>query len=192
MFFNTTIGFCLPLIPVPIPALVCQRVPATCKTYLTPTDCAGSGDCKWIPMGPPGSLKGMCVYDWDKCKLPPAAVKTAFKRSRAAREEAYDEAVPPVPKKTVCNMTIQEECDKNKCCQWCGSLFNATAPGFCMPMIDVPVPSLTCSKGGALCTSAVTEEACDAKGVCTWRPFGPPGTKGPGMCTFDSFKCLPV
>ncbi len=50
----------------------------------------------------------------------------------------------------------QAECDKSKCCQWCGSVFNLTA-GFCMPMMDIPVPTLTCSKGGALCTSAITE-----------------------------------
>ena len=144
-------------------------------------------------MGPPGSLKGMCVYDWDKCKLPvpPAAMKPMFKRShRTSVAELHDEVVPPAPKKSACNMTIQvslpplckwisarcrfqgccdfaqltqrgvagqEDCDANKCCQWCGSIFNATASGFCMPMIDVPVPSLTCSKGGALCSAAADE-----------------------------------
>jgi len=137
----------------------------------------------------------MCVYDWDKCKLPvpPAAMKPMFKRShRTSVAELHDEVVPPAPKKSACNMTIQEDCDANKCCQWCGSIFNATASGFCMPMIDVPVPSLTCSKGGALCSAAADEDTCASKGVCAWRPFGPPGTKGPGVCTFDPFKCPPV
>ena len=81
----------------------------TKQTLITPTDCASSGDCKWVPMGPPGSLKGLCVYDWDKCKLPPsAAPKPSFKRlHRVSGAETESFGVPPVPKKTVCNMTIQ-------------------------------------------------------------------------------------
>ncbi len=61
-------------------------------------------------MGPPGSLKGLCVYDWDKCKapVPPAATPTKLKRlQRVAAGEALMAVPPPAPKKVVCNMTVQ-------------------------------------------------------------------------------------
>lgn len=170
---------------VPVPALVCERVPATCKTYLSPTDCAGSGDCKWVPLGPPGSLKGMCVYDWDKCKLPPPPSLQGWTRKGLARIEA---PVPPKPK-AVCNMTTEVGCDAAKCCQWCGAAFNASAAGFCMPMMGLPIPALTCSKSDS-CAAAASQAACDATAVCAWHPFGPPGAQGPGVCTYDPAKCL--
>jgi hypothetical protein len=60
-------------------------------------------------MGPPGSLKGLCVYDWDKCKapVPPAVSPTKLKRLQRVAAGDVLEAVPPAPKKTVCNMTVQ-------------------------------------------------------------------------------------
>ncbi len=73
----------------------------------------------------------------------------------------------------------QAECDKSKCCQWCGSVFNLTA-GFCMPMMDTPVPTLTCSKGGALCTTAVTEVATLPQGTCKGRGWGRARDEGGG------------
>ncbi len=47
-------------------------------------------------------------------------------------------------------------------------------------------------KGRVYADSGAGQAACEDKGVCAWHPFGPPGSKGPGMCTFDSLKCLPV
>eukprot|EP00291_Cryptomonas_curvata_P000363 CAMPEP_0172196936 /NCGR_PEP_ID=MMETSP1050-20130122/27129_1 /TAXON_ID=233186 /ORGANISM="Cryptomonas curvata, Strain CCAP979/52" /LENGTH=37 /DNA_ID= /DNA_START= /DNA_END= /DNA_ORIENTATION= len=35
-------------------------------------------------MGPPGSLNGLCVYDWDKCK-PPVPPASPIKRKRLQR-----------------------------------------------------------------------------------------------------------
>jgi hypothetical protein len=27
--------------------------------------------CTWLPFGPPGSGKGKCMFNWDKCKATP-------------------------------------------------------------------------------------------------------------------------
>jgi len=35
----------------------------------------------------------------------------------------------------------------------CGSAFNATLPGWCMPVLDEPIPMMTCSKGSQSCSS---------------------------------------
>jgi hypothetical protein len=199
LFFNSTIGFCLPMLPKPAPALVCERAPPTCASLLLPTDCAGSSMCKWIPTGPPSSPKGLCIYDWDKCKAPvanaPAAALT-LKRSRApaaAVEVAAGAAaavVPPPATKLACNNTSPADCDARPCCQWCSSAGGAAAvAGFCMPVLQWPAPALMCSKGTGACTGA-DASACAASGAeCSWHPFGPPGAAGPGICAFDWDKC---
>ena len=35
----------------------------------------------------------------------------------------------------------------------CGSAFNTTLPGWCMPVLDEPIPMMTCSKGSQSCSS---------------------------------------
>ena len=98
--------------------------------------------------------------------------------------------VPPAPKpKVTCNATTAVECDGQPCCNWCGTVWNATAPGFCMPVMDEPIPSMMCSKQGKSCGDMITADMCAQDAICTWIPFGPPGTAGPGICTFDWAKC---
>ena len=155
------------------------------------------------------SPKGLCVYDWDKCKAPaddtPVAVR-ALKRiqARAAAAVAVKELAaaaavaaapaPPAPAaKAACNSTTAAECDARPCCQWCGPVAPTVLPvGFCMPVLQWPSPSLTCSKGPGNCAAGSTgPAACAASGsACSWHPFGPPGTPGPGICAFDWDKCV--
>jgi hypothetical protein len=98
--------------------------------------------------------------------------------------------VPPAPKpKLTCNATTVVECDGQPCCNWCGTVWNATSPGFCMPVMDEPIPSMMCSKQGKSCGDMITADMCAQDVICTWIPFGPPGTAGPGICTFDWAKC---
>eukprot|EP00290_Baffinella_frigidus_P021643 CAMPEP_0180253202 /NCGR_PEP_ID=MMETSP0987-20121128/39464_1 /TAXON_ID=697907 /ORGANISM="non described non described, Strain CCMP2293" /LENGTH=215 /DNA_ID=CAMNT_0022222033 /DNA_START=73 /DNA_END=720 /DNA_ORIENTATION=+ len=75
------------------------------------------------------------------------------------------------------------------CCNWCGTVWNASSPGFCMPRLDAPIPSMKCSKQGKSCSDFISPDACITDKVCSWIPFGPPGTPGPGICTFDWAKC---
>lgn len=201
LYFNASIGFCLPVLPKPVPALVCERAPPTCAAHLSLVDCAGSGTCKWVPMGPPTSPKGLCVYDWDKCKAPApadaapaAALKRIRARAAAAAEPAVAAAAPVAPAaKVSCNMTTPAECDARPCCQWCGPVAPTVVPvGFCMPVLQWPAPALTCSKGPGNCAAGSTSAAaCAGAGAaCSWHPFGPPGSAGPGICAFDWDKCV--
>jgi hypothetical protein len=190
------------MLPKPVPALVCQRAPPACSALFSVTDCAASGTCKWIPTGPPLSPKGLCIYDWDKCKAPvttfaAAAPVASIKRTRTAAAAAADvatavRAAAPAPPavKLACNNTTPAECDARPCCQWCGGAGPAAA-GFCMPVLQWPAPSLTCSKGTGTCAAGSTSAAdCTASGAaCSWHPFGPPGSAGPGVCVFDWDKC---
>ena len=166
--------------------------------------------CTWIPTGPPLSNKGLCIYDWAKCKAPADDVPVAtlaLKRIRtraavaaAAASAAAEPAVavpaaaaaPVMPAKVACNNTTPAECDARPCCQWCGPAAPTVVPvGFCMPVLQVPAPALTCSKGPGNCAAgSASADACAAAGAaCSWHPFGPPGAAGPGVCAFDWDKC---
>jgi hypothetical protein len=209
--FNSSIGFCLPALPKPVPALVCQRPVPTCASLLSPTDCTGGGNCKWVPTGPPLSPSGLCVYDWDKCKAPAddvpvaalalkrmearaAAAAAAADAAAAAAAAALAAPAPPAPAaKLACNLTTAAECDARACCQWCGPVAATVLPvGFCMPVLQWPAPALTCSKGPGNCAAgSVSAAACAATGAaCSWHPYGPPGSPGPGVCAFDWDKCI--
>ena len=93
----------------------------------------------------------------------------------------------PVPKLN-CTIPVAAECDACKCCQWCASVWNATA-GWCMPVLDKPIAMVTCSKDGASCASRLTQTACNASDTCSWQPYGPVNSTT-GTCVFDLLKCL--
>eukprot|EP00281_Chroomonas_sp_CCMP1168_P024047 CAMPEP_0206229504 /NCGR_PEP_ID=MMETSP0047_2-20121206/9741_1 /ASSEMBLY_ACC=CAM_ASM_000192 /TAXON_ID=195065 /ORGANISM="Chroomonas mesostigmatica_cf, Strain CCMP1168" /LENGTH=278 /DNA_ID=CAMNT_0053652825 /DNA_START=44 /DNA_END=880 /DNA_ORIENTATION=+ len=200
--FNASVGFCLPIIPMgPNPAFTCDKLPADCKTLLGEPSCDANEQCAWVPFGPPGTAAGMCVYDWDRCKATPATPAEKLQRNKElamehlaakiAEEEAIqDTPAPPAPTpkpKLTCNMTDAMSCDAALCCQWCGIVFNATA-GFCMPILDVPIPSLVCSKGDIGCEKVKVNTTCLEMDLCTWLPVGPPGSPK-GKCMFDWNKC---
>jgi len=205
------VGFCMQLLPVKT-SLVCDKEPSTCKVNTVNTTCLAQPSCSWIPFNNiTGS--GMCMYDWDSCKTPPAtpapsapaALSKADKqaaRKRAAADriahkaaksgnkrpiEASPAPAPPVPKLN-CTLATAEECDASKCCQWCGSVWNTTSPGWCMPVLDEPIPMMTCSKGSMSCSS-LAPAACNTSDTCSWMPFGP-ATSTMGVCVFDWKKCM--
>eukprot|EP00287_Rhodomonas_sp_CCMP768_P022424 CAMPEP_0202809976 /NCGR_PEP_ID=MMETSP1389-20130828/2184_1 /ASSEMBLY_ACC=CAM_ASM_000865 /TAXON_ID=302021 /ORGANISM="Rhodomonas sp., Strain CCMP768" /LENGTH=245 /DNA_ID=CAMNT_0049480739 /DNA_START=13 /DNA_END=750 /DNA_ORIENTATION=+ len=179
---NSTLGFCMTMIPYPVPAFECKKDVSSCKLHTTSKNCAKDGQCSWIPMGPPTAELGLCVYDWDRCKAP------SFVPSGDEPKPAPSK--PPAPKPTMgCTAKTADECDGNSCCMWCGTMFNTTAPGFCMPILDIPIPTMECSKDTVQCPDMMTEAECESDDVCSWTPFGPPGAKGPGVCVFDWDKC---
>lgn len=68
--FNLTGGFCMSMGPFPPPpALNCSKGVVTCKAYKLADACMAQPLCAWLPISP---TKGMCLFNWDKCKLPPA------------------------------------------------------------------------------------------------------------------------
>jgi hypothetical protein len=80
--FNLSIGFCLPILPKPVPTFVCQRPSPICASLLSSANCARSDNCRWVPTGPPWSSSGLCIYDWDLCFSTDATIATAaFERS---------------------------------------------------------------------------------------------------------------
>lgn len=199
------VAWCMPVLPVAT-GLVCDKIPSSCAVNLDNTTCLDQSDCKWLPTGSPldPTGKGICMYDWDACKAPPAtpapATPTLHKsKKQAARKAAavdrhaskhatrISDPVPPGPLKLNCTLATSEECDASKCCQWCGSSFNATAPGWCMPVLDEPIPMMTCSKGSQSCSS-LPAAACNVSDTCSWMPFGPP-TSPMGVCIYDWKKC---
>ena len=193
------VGWCMPVLPVAT-SLTCDKAPSSCATVKVNTTCLATDGCKWLDYNssvPGKAAGGMCMYDWDTCKPPPtpsASVAThksaAEKRlARKHKNRAIAAPVPPAPKLN-CTVATAEECDAKKCCQWCGSAMNATSPGWCMPMLDVPIPMLQCSKSGVSCTS-LPAATCNATDACSWMPFGPPGTSM-GVCIFDWKKCTAV
>mmetsp|Transcript_28710 Transcript_28710/g.44995 ORF Transcript_28710/g.44995 Transcript_28710/m.44995 type:complete len:275 (+) Transcript_28710:151-975(+) len=195
--FNMTAGFCMATLPYPMPGLQCQRAPVACKTRKTDADCGADGDCAWIPMGMPGSGKGMCVQNWDKCKTPKSAdaieiLMKAAKPQKKSKKIAPKPIPAPGPKPTpvpTCNSTTADACNKDDCCHWCATPFNLTA-GFCMPVMNIPVPFLQCSKPADDCEALDSSMACGKTSLCKWVPFGPPtAAKGPGMCVFDWNAC---
>lgn len=196
------IGWCMPLLPVAT-SLVCDKVPTSCAVNLVNDTCVGQDGCKWIPTSPVDPAgAGICMYDWDACKTPPAtpaptlgkAQKQTDRKQAATNRVAKKHAkaikgpspTPPVPKLN-CTLATAEECDASKCCQWCGSAWNATAPGWCMPVLDEPMPMMTCSKGSQSCSS-LPAAVCNVSDTCSWMPFGPP-TSPMGVCIFDWKKC---
>mmetsp|Transcript_60291 Transcript_60291/g.88303 ORF Transcript_60291/g.88303 Transcript_60291/m.88303 type:complete len:279 (-) Transcript_60291:27-863(-) len=195
------IGWCMPVLPVAT-SLVCDKVPSSCAINLVNTTCIDN--CKWIPTSPLDPTgAGICMYDWDACKAPPATPaptiptlhinkKQAVRKSAAIEKLATKHAkslkapVPPAPKLN-CTLATSEECDASKCCQWCGSAFNTTLPGWCMPVLDEPIPMMTCSKGSQSCSS-LPAAVCNVSNTCSWMPFGPP-TSPMGVCIYDWKKC---
>jgi len=194
------VGWCMPMLPVAT-GLVCAKEPPTCSPFKTNVTCLAEDDCKWIPTSPvdPGNM-GLCMYDWDMCKAPPATpapAKPAKKVHAEARKQAavarkmrahkLVKPPAPAPAKLNCTIATAEECDASKCCQWCGSVWNTTAAGWCMPVLDEPIPMMTCSKGSQSCSS-LPAATCNTSDTCSWMPFGPPGT-AMGVCIFDWKKC---
>mmetsp|Transcript_22686 Transcript_22686/g.35502 ORF Transcript_22686/g.35502 Transcript_22686/m.35502 type:complete len:272 (-) Transcript_22686:122-937(-) len=195
--FNMTAGFCMQTMPYPMPGLQCQRAPVACKTLKTDAACGADDDCAWIPMGMPGSGKGMCVQNWDKCKTPKSsdAIELLIKEAKPQKtKKTGPKPIPaPGPKPSpmpTCNATTAKACNVDDCCHWCATPFNLTA-GFCMPVMSMPIPFLQCSKPADECDAHTSMTACGKASVCKWIPFGPPTAKGPGMCVFDATACKP-
>uniref|UniRef100_A0A6U2G2C1 Uncharacterized protein n=1 Tax=Hemiselmis andersenii TaxID=464988 RepID=A0A6U2G2C1_HEMAN len=68
--FNATGGFCMTLGPFPPPpALNCSKGAVKCEAFKTMADCQDEGLCAWLPVSP---TKGKCLFNWNKCKLPPS------------------------------------------------------------------------------------------------------------------------
>ncbi|EKX47581.1 hypothetical protein GUITHDRAFT_162652 [Guillardia theta CCMP2712] len=190
IFNATKPGFCMMITPFPIPTLQCQKAPTTCGQFMSLPDCDEHSDCMWVPEGPISAKTGMCVYNWDSCKTPTSERSTVHKKAKKSHSTAPSPPAPPSPPTPptppappapiMCNMTTAEECDATPCCQWCGSIYNTTAPGWCMKVLPVPIPAMKCSKGNMKCTAFKTELACNASASvgasCKWVPFGPPGS----------------
>ena len=177
------------MVPYPIPALECKKDVSACKTHTEASKCGKHSECSWVPIGPPGTEAGLCVYDWDRCKAPPSSYVPSASASDSD-SDSDDDKPKPAPKPTTgCEAKTAAECDDNSCCQWCGTMFNASAAGFCMPVLDIPIPTMKCSKGTISCSDQMTETDCEKDDVCTWTPFGPPGAKAAGACFFDWDKC---
>ena len=80
-----------------------SQEPPTCSPFKTNVTCLAEDDCKWIPTSPvdPGNM-GLCMYDWDMCKAPPATPAPAKPAKKV-------HAVIPLPLSSV---TIVEVCEQ--------------------------------------------------------------------------------
>jgi hypothetical protein len=175
---NTSQGFCMPMIPKPIPSLVCTREPPTCAELDSQSACGQSTQCKWIPKGIPSMGKGTCIYDWDRCNAPPPSNELPVKMNFVFKFEAKAEVSRP---KFHCNMTRAKECNDHPCCHWCSS---KNQQGFCMPMIDKTPQKLSCAKEDGTCDHYHDSDSCEHRQMCSWH--------GKGKCKFDDDKCMHI
>jgi|Transcript_12911 hypothetical protein len=61
------IGWCMPITGKPVPSLTCSKSPEGCEAIKVEATCESYDLCAWLPIGPPGSGMGTCLFNWAKC-----------------------------------------------------------------------------------------------------------------------------
>jgi len=63
-------GWCMPITGKPVPSLTCTKSPEGCESIKVEATCESYDLCAWLPIGPPGSGMGTCLFNWAKCAAP--------------------------------------------------------------------------------------------------------------------------